>query len=340
MPKVSIIIPVYNVEKYLRECLDSVVNQTLRDIEIICVNDGSSDGSPQILEEYAAKDSRITVIHKENGGLSSARNAAFPYIKSQYTLFVDSDDWIELDLCEKTVTIADKEQADMALFFYRYIPEVKYSYPLENFLKRNSFTTIDQMTLLDHMMTWSKLWKTQFLRDNNIKFPEGICFEDNVVHWNALLQNPKLAVVPEQFYWYRVRSDSITMNYQDKKFFDIIFCYKKIKEILLQEGKYEGEWKKLYLKRKLNETFGKYYCISHHHKPEMLELIKQTFNDDEREFLATSNSLPYIVREFYRTLDGSGKAALNYTILLTFSKIKRVIKTQFNSLNQVFRRAG
>jgi glycosyltransferase involved in cell wall biosynthesis len=337
MPKVSIIIPVYNVEQYLRQCLDSVVNQTLRDIEIICVNDGSPDGSPQILEEYAAKDSRITVIHKENGGLSSARNAAFPYIKGEYTLFVDSDDWIEPDLCEKTVTVADREQADMTLFFYRYVPEIRYRYPLEDFLRRNPFTAIDKMTLLSHMAAWSKLWNTRFLCDNNIKFPEGICFEDNVVHWKAILLNPKMTIVPKNFYWYRVRLNSITMNYQDKTFFDIFHCYDFIKEILLQEGKYEGEWKNLYLKRKLNETFGKYYDISYYNKPKMLELIKQTFNDDERKFLANSNALSYIVREFYRTLDGSRKATLNYTILLTLSKIKKIIKTQFNSLSLLFR---
>ncbi|MDR0336523.1 MAG: glycosyltransferase, partial [Planctomycetaceae bacterium] len=103
MPKVSIIIPVYNAEKYLRDCLDSVANQTLKDIEIICVDDGSPDSCPQILDEYAANDNRFKIIHQKNAGVAAARNAAYPFIKGEYTLFVDSDDIIELDLCEKTV---------------------------------------------------------------------------------------------------------------------------------------------------------------------------------------------------------------------------------------------
>src|SRR5215469_13757361 len=107
-PIISIIIPVYNVEPYLRQCLDSVVNQTMRDIQIICVNDGSPDNSRAILQEYANRDSRIEIIDKPNGGQSSARNAAYPHIRGKYTLFVDSDDWIERDLCEKTYRKAEE----------------------------------------------------------------------------------------------------------------------------------------------------------------------------------------------------------------------------------------
>jgi glycosyltransferase involved in cell wall biosynthesis len=336
MPKVTIIIPVYNVEQYLRQCLDSVVNQTLRDIEIICVNDGSPDGSPQILDEYAARDSRITVIHKENGGLSSARNAAFSYTKSEYTLFVDSDDWIESDLCEKTVIVSDQEEADMTLFFYRYIPEVKYSYTLENFLKRNSFATIDKMTLLGHMMAWSKLWKTQFLRDNNIKFPEGICFEDNVVHWNALLQHPKLAVVPEQFYWYRVRSDSITQSSHEQMFFDTLLCYDRIKEILVQEGKYNGEWKELFWIRKLSDLHGRYCIVAGQHKPKIFETIRESVSQDEIMILQKRKLRP-VVAAFFNTLSDSPFAQIKYRIYWTLSKIKQTIVNQIRSIQKKVR---
>ena len=113
-PKVSVIIPVYNVEQYLRECLDSVVNQTLKDIEIICVNDGSTDNSLVILEEYAAKDERIKIVNKENGGLSSARNCAIPLARGEYIGFVDSDDWIDLDFYEKLYNTAKKYKAEIA----------------------------------------------------------------------------------------------------------------------------------------------------------------------------------------------------------------------------------
>lgn len=112
--KISVIVPVYNVEEYLRKCLDSVLNQTLRDIEIICVDDGSTDSLWEILKEYAQKDDRIKLIQKENGGLSSARNAAMQVAKGDYIGFVDSDDWIDPDFLRKLYVAAEKYGADSA----------------------------------------------------------------------------------------------------------------------------------------------------------------------------------------------------------------------------------
>jgi glycosyltransferase involved in cell wall biosynthesis len=115
-PKVSVIIPVYNTEKYLRECLDSVVNQTLKDIEIICVDDGSSDGSPCILEEYRAKDSRVVAITQANLGPSSARNSGMNRAHGEYIAFVDSDDYLELNTLESVSRIAAEKHLDVILF--------------------------------------------------------------------------------------------------------------------------------------------------------------------------------------------------------------------------------
>ena len=103
MPKISVIVPVYNVEKYLARCLDSIINQTLADIEIICINDGSTDNSLEILNDYAKKDSRIKIIDQTNAGLSCARNAGMQIAQGEYIGFVDSDDWIDLDFYEKLV---------------------------------------------------------------------------------------------------------------------------------------------------------------------------------------------------------------------------------------------
>ena len=123
MSKVSIIIPVYNVEKYLKKCLDSVINQTYKDIEIICVNDGSKDGSENILKEYATKDSRIKIIEKKNGGLSSARNAGLDVASGEYCYFVDSDDWIELNTIEKLTDIILSNDVDVVVHSANNIPE-------------------------------------------------------------------------------------------------------------------------------------------------------------------------------------------------------------------------
>lgn len=107
-PRVSIIVPVYNVAPYLRQCMDSLINQTYRNIEIICVNDGATDESGAILAEYAAKDSTIKVISQKNAGLSAARNVGFSFATGDYVMYVDSDDWIDLETCETAVAIAVK----------------------------------------------------------------------------------------------------------------------------------------------------------------------------------------------------------------------------------------
>ena len=117
-PKITIIIPVYNVEKYLLQCLDSVVGQTLQDIQILCVDHSSTDGSLAILEEFAAKDSRIEIIHSKNtgGGPGQARNAGLAHVKGRYIQFVDSDDWLDPTLCEKAYCRLEQSGADIMFF--------------------------------------------------------------------------------------------------------------------------------------------------------------------------------------------------------------------------------
>ena len=118
-PKVSVIIPVYNVEEYLRECLDSVVNQTLKEIEIICVDDGSTDNSLEILKEYAKKDSRITVITQQNLHAGVARNAGLAVARGEYLSFLDSDDFFELNMLEETYEVAKTENSDLTFYQYK-----------------------------------------------------------------------------------------------------------------------------------------------------------------------------------------------------------------------------
>lgn len=117
-PKISLIVPVYNVEKYLSQCLDSLIGQTMHDIEIICVNDGSSDSSLDILREYALRDSRIFVFNQPNGGVSVARNNALRYVRGEYYMFVDSDDWLDFETCEVTYNYAKQNDADCLMFSY------------------------------------------------------------------------------------------------------------------------------------------------------------------------------------------------------------------------------
>jgi glycosyltransferase involved in cell wall biosynthesis len=327
MPKVSIIIPVYNVEQYLRQCLDSVVNQTLRDIEIICVNDGSPDGSPQILEEYAAKDSRITVIHKENGGLASARNTAYPYIKGEYTLFVDSDDWIEINLCETTIDIADREKADITFFLYQKSPKHIPS-QLELFLKRKSSASVDIDILIQYPNAWSKLWRSDFIRKYEISFSEGLCYEDLEPHWKALLLSPKIFILPEKLYYYRDNPNSIMNRVPSGHVTDIITCYDRIKKLLQKNGQYNGIWKTRFLNNKLFMFAVLYqFFTSLENRPLLLKSIKQTLQEDEITFLKDSYQLlPYSVRTFYDSINGSKLASMKLVTINFLRQIKRIMK--------------
>ena len=123
MPTISVIVPVYKVEPYIRKCVDSILGQTFSDIQVILVDDGSPDQCGKICDEYAKQDNRVEVIHKENGGLSDARNEGVKYATGKYILFVDSDDYIAEDLVEKTVEVAETQNCDIVLFDYYYVED-------------------------------------------------------------------------------------------------------------------------------------------------------------------------------------------------------------------------
>ncbi|MDO4583384.1 MAG: glycosyltransferase family 2 protein [Planctomycetia bacterium] len=213
-PKVSIIIPVYNVEKYLRRCLDSVVGQTMREIEIICVNDGSTDGSLAILEEYAQKEPRILLIDTPNAGVNHARNIGLERMTGEYFLLLDSDDWVEKSLCEKAYAKARQTEADMTFFYFDM-----ETFPQEKRFEHEKYSTEDAVQDVEKVdfvvwhwtLCWCYLWKTSFFRKHGLKFREELhtCTEIPTVLKAAILTN-KIVTLPEVLHHYRYREDSLT----------------------------------------------------------------------------------------------------------------------------------
>jgi len=226
MAKISVIVPVYNVEKYLRQCLDSIVKQTFTDFECICVNDGSTDNSLSILEEYSKKDNRFKVVYQENKGLCSARNTGLKYITSQYITFIDSDDFVSSDYLENLLNVAIKENSDIVYCRHKmyYSLDNKYeSGPNKEKLNKlfsqyeiaqNTEKTKYILDIVENSRSaCMKLYKVETLKKNNLSFFENIYAEEdyafNIVY-NLFSTN--ISFLDEELYFYRKQIKSITTN--------------------------------------------------------------------------------------------------------------------------------
>lgn len=223
MVKVSIIIPVYNVEAYIRQCLDSVINQTLKDIEAICVDDCSPDGSGKILDEYAARDSRIKVFHLEkNGGPGVARNIALEKAQGKYIMFLDPDDWYELNACELAYNQIEKNQNDMVFFGMRLYDDKKNclqddKYRLSGFLQyidnqHINLSEVDTPFLKTTEMVY-RIYSKKFLDVNNIGFGGTHCGEDCIFAMKTISCARDVSILNVPLYNYRINNEkSMTHN--------------------------------------------------------------------------------------------------------------------------------
>ena len=218
MTKVSVIVPVYKTEEYLEKCLDSLVNQTLEDIEIIVINDGSPDNSTSIIEKYAQKDRRIVVIHQENQGLSIARNNGVKIANGDFIGFVDSDDWVDKDFFEKLYNAAVKYDCDIsAATIIRKRPKSqKYRV---HYTEEKIYTTLEEKIKCCDIprccYIWNKLYKKELIKDK--PFVVGAYFEDVLWTPSVLKAANKLVTVPDTSYYYWVNSNSIVKNNNSKK---------------------------------------------------------------------------------------------------------------------------
>lgn len=248
MPAISIIIPVYNVEKYLRRCLDSVLNQTFTDWQAICVNDGSPDNSAEILAEYAARDKRFIVITKENGGLSDARNAGLPYAEGEYIMYLDSDDFIHPQTMEIAYFLAKRDGSDMVSFtydrLYRAQLMIRYVLGLDTtnitpMRKKKKFKlsriptrvtrdiyrfatershnplNMHRKWLIKHCQVWKNMYKRELIADT--PFIKGLLFED-FPWWSVIMmKNPQVTIAPLPLYFYVPNFGGIVLSTKQLK---------------------------------------------------------------------------------------------------------------------------
>lgn len=234
MKKVSIIIPVYNVKEYLTKCVESVCNQSYGNLEIIIVDDGSNDGSDKVCNQLAKKDNRIKVIHKKNGGLSSARNVGIENATGELIAFIDSDDFISQNMIEQLVTCLQKTNASIACCNYKYYKSEKHqklhkvrAKSLEIY---NSKEAIRKLFYDDYykFFAWNKIYDIKLFDD--IRYPNGKLFEDITTSYKLFSKCEKIVFLSEPLYFYRIREGSITRTHYDERVWDLKWAIDSIRQ--------------------------------------------------------------------------------------------------------------
>ena len=249
MPKVSIIIPIYNNEKYLRECLDSVLNQTFQDFEIISINDGSTDNSLKILEEYAKKDSRIKIVTQENKGAGSARNEGLKLAKGEYLAFLDGDDFYNLDFLEKMLKKSIDTNSDIVICrANRFNTETEETSKINYSLKTNFLPEKDVFSYKDipdkifniaQNWNWNKVFKKDFIEKNNIKFQEIYRTNDLYFTCCALVLAKRISTIDECLVNYRIGMIENSQNTNNLYPLDFYKAFSKLREFLVEKNIYK-----------------------------------------------------------------------------------------------------
>ena len=259
-PKVSVIIPVYNVEKYLRQCLDSVVNQTLKEIEIICVDDGSTDSSLEILKEYASKDPRFTIITQENLYAGIARNAGIMVAKGKYIWFIDADDYIEKNSIE--LLIQKNNDCDIILIGYKDIFENKIKentkhcfldYQLTKNVRKNAFKAPSTI--------WDKIFKRQFILNNKLYFDKiKVCNDVFFAYW-SMITAASITTIPECLYNYRKEALGALSRTRGEYSHLITYAFNNIKSNLIKHNLFK-QYKKFFYKKYFQHIDYELNCCS------------------------------------------------------------------------------
>lgn len=239
MAKISIIVPVYNNEKFLEKCLNSLINQTLKDIEIICINDESTDKSLQLLEKFANIDKRIQIINQTHSGPSIARNKGIKKAKGEYIGFVDSDDWVDLNFFEQLYINVKKYNADIGVAGIKRVRSYKWKYHIK-FEKEEVIQDINKKfqkcDVPDKCYPVNKIYKLSELKKRNIYFEPNVYFEDRLFTAQVLINLKTLVTVPNTYYNYWTNPNSIVKTKSKKKLKDSQYTKEKLMKYLKENN--------------------------------------------------------------------------------------------------------
>lgn len=261
MAEVSMIVPVYQVEKYIAQCIESVLSQTFQDFELILIDDGSKDQSGIICDAYAAKDDRIIVIHTQNRGAAAARNTGLEHASGKYITFLDGDDYLAENMIERLYEVIKKSAYDVVVCdFLNLLPDEK-----DNFTVQLQERTVNGRTVLEHLkneksygvwtIVWNKIYKREILE--NLRFPEGKYFEDEFFSDHLYLNSNQIHVIPDVLCYHRVLATSTMNTQKTENYLDLLDALQNRLEIYLKYNYSENETYKVLIY--LLEPFSK--CV-------------------------------------------------------------------------------
>lgn len=268
---ISVVIPVYNVEKYLAECVDSVLAQTYTDWEAILVDDGATDSSGAMCDEYGAKDSRIRVIHQSNGGLSAARNTGLRAARGEYIYFLDSDDYIEPQALERLAALAERDCADVVFFDgYVFFDECEADDDVSRYIRaarypsRNGREMLLRQLANDEYRTPVQFLfiRKDYLDIHDLRFLEGVIHEDELFTFQVYNADGRIAHCHEQLYARRIRPASIMTSSGTMRRYDSMLRIYLVLSEMYQNKKAAGEAARMYMVRTAKNVLGKYNLLS------------------------------------------------------------------------------
>lgn len=367
MAKVSIIIPTYNVEMYLVECMDSVVRQTLKDIEIICINDGSTDGSLDILKSYAEKDDRIIIVDKENGGYGIAMNIGLEKATGEYIGIVEPDDYVPINMYEDLYQIAKENDLDFVKAdFYRFKRndkngnmELTYNHLSDNIEDYNKvFNPSQTPSAVNYIMnTWSGIYKREFLEEYGIRHNEtpGASFQDNGFFFQTFAFAKRAMIINKPYYMNRRDNPNSSVHSRDK-----VYCvnveYDYIREILTQHPQVWERFKYVYWRKKYSNYVFTLNRIGNEYKKEYVDCISKEFKRAEQLGELCQDAFPvtqwsgvqFLIKDsegYYRLCTTPGGAAAaaeiekiknsnSYKLGFALTSIPRKIKKKLKALKK------
>lgn len=318
-PKISVIIPVYNALPYLHECMESIINQTLNEIEIICVDDGSTDGSLDVLYSYAKQDERIKVISQENLHAGVARNNGLAIANGEYVHFLDADDWVEKNAYREWYAIAKEQDAEVCVCFHESFDNVTGEVQKNKNVLKNEYISVSNLKqstkyfVYNAVVPWNKIYRKDFLVNNNIYFDDLICANDRSFYYHMLLHAERIAIVQEYWIHYRKNNQASLVGDTRLKNFDSHFrSFEKIWSLYFDE---ENDTKKMILDVTMKDYFNFYHksigTVYEHIVKEQLkeylkkmdfslfgeEIFQSSWYKEYAELLAIENNIDY---QFFR----------------------------------------